>query len=382
MRILTAALVLSLAAQPAAAATATYTIDVILPLTGPAAFAGQAQERAARVYETAVNKSGGIHGQQLHFEIHDDQSSPTVAVQIANDLLTKHPLVVLGPSVTATCAAIAPLFANGPVNFCFSPALAPPRGGNVFASSVTLHDLVYTGYDRIRKQGFRRLAAIVATDASDQLCMQFTNEFVANPANRSLQLVALETFAPTDLSVAAQVAKIKAANPDIIYVWAIGTAFGTAIRELANAGLDVAVVTSPSNTSAAQLAQYKAFLPKTLITAGMPYQGKLQNPALKAAAAEYLDGLKDAGLQPETMQAYAWDAMKITVSALRSLPLNATAAQLHDYIEHLHGFGGLWGTYDFRSGDQHGIDGSDNIYVQWDASRNAWTYYDSPPPKV
>jgi branched-chain amino acid transport system substrate-binding protein len=101
-RSLIVALILLLV-QPAFAA-GTYSIDIILPLTGPAAFAGHTQEQAARVYESVVNKTGGIHGQQLHFEIHDDQSSPTVAVQIANDLLTKHPIIVLGPSVTATSA--------------------------------------------------------------------------------------------------------------------------------------------------------------------------------------------------------------------------------------------------------------------------------------
>lgn len=40
--------------QPVWAATATYSIDMILPLTGPAAFAGHAQEQAARVYEAVA----------------------------------------------------------------------------------------------------------------------------------------------------------------------------------------------------------------------------------------------------------------------------------------------------------------------------------------
>jgi ABC-type branched-subunit amino acid transport system substrate-binding protein len=66
------ALIVVLASRPATAAD-TYTIDVLMPLTGPAAFVGQAQQQAAHVYETIVNRSGGIHGQPLHFEIHDDQ---------------------------------------------------------------------------------------------------------------------------------------------------------------------------------------------------------------------------------------------------------------------------------------------------------------------
>jgi len=365
--------------QPAPAVAATYTIDMILPLTGPAAFAGKSQEEAARVYEAVVNKSGGIHGQQLHFEIHDDQTNPTVAVQLANDILQKHPVVVLGPSVTATCAAIAPLFVNGPVDFCFSPVVEPPHGGYVFASSIALRSLLAEGYTRMRSLGYKRVAAIFATDASGQVELQITKDWFAQPANANIKLVDAETFAPTDISVAAQVAKIKAANPDIIYVWAIGTAFGTAIHELSNAGVDVPVVTSPSNTTETQLAQFKTFLPATLVTSGMPYQSTLQNPALKAAASEYLDGMKAAGLKPETMQSYAWDPMRIAVTALRTLPANASAQQLHDYLETMHDIGGIWGIYDFRTGDQHGIAGKDIPYFRYDAAKDAWVYFDLAP---
>jgi branched-chain amino acid transport system substrate-binding protein len=371
--VLTAVLVLPVPTT----AQSTVTIDMLLPLTGPAAFSGTTQQQAARAYEATINKTGGIHGVPLHFEFHDDQSNPTVAVQLVNELLPKHPTVVLGPSVTATCAAVAPLFVNGPVNFCFSPSISPPHGGNVFASSVTLHDIQLSGYDRARKMGFKRIALICATDASGQLALQYIKEWQAVPANKDTQVVDVEAFAPNDISIAAQVAKIKAANPDIIYVWAIGTAFGTAARELANAGLtNVITYTTPANGSQSQLDTYRAFLPKTLITSGMPYQGKITNAAMKSAAAEYVNGLRDAGVKTDPMQAYAWDPIRITVNALRKLPAGATAAQLHDYLEGLHDFAGLWGVYDFRNGDQHGIDGRDNIYIQYDAAHNAWTPYE------
>lgn len=379
-RYLLAATVTVAMALPAGADPDRYSIDVILPLTGPAAFAGRSQVDAADAYATIVNKSGGIHGRPLHFEIHDDQSSPTVAVQIVNDLLTRHPIVVLGPDVTATCAAVAPLFVNGPVNFCFSPAIVPPRGGYVFAASATLQSLVYAGYARAAKLGYQRLGVLIATDASGEQDLKFTNDSLALPQNKSMQLVALESFSPTDISVAAQVAKIKAAKPDIIFVWAIGSAFGTALREIANAGLDVPLATSPSNANEEQLAQYKSFLPKVLLTTGSPYQTpELSNKALKAAAKEYLDALRAADVKPNPMQAYAWDPIKITVAALRQLPPNASATQLRDRLESLHDLAGLFGTYDFRSDDQHGLDGSDSRFIMWDGADGRWVDFNSPP---
>lgn len=233
------------------------------------------------------------------------------------------------------------------------------------------------------KLGYKRLGVLIATDASGQQDLKFTTDALALPENRSLQLVAMETFNPTDISVAAQVAKIKAAKPDLLFVWAIGSAFGTALREIYNAGINVPLATSPSNANEEQLTQYKSFLPKTLLTTGSPYQSqRLSNKALKTAASEYLDGLQGASVKPNPMQAYAWDPMKITVTALQRLPANATSAQLRDYLETFHDIAGLFGVYDFRSGDQHGLDGSDSRFIVWDGSGSRWIDFTSGPAKT
>lgn len=381
MRYLGTALILAaLLAWPiGGAAQSTVTVDVILPLTGAAAYSGTAQQQVARIYEAEINKTGGIHGVPLHFEFYDDQNNPTVDVQIVNELLQKHPVAILGPSVTATCAAVAPLFVNGPVNFCFSPSTLPTHGGYVFASAVTLHNVEMAMFSKAKKMGFKRFGLIAATDASGQLSLQYIREWGALPENKDVQVVDVEAFAPGDLSISAQAAKLKAANPDIVYIYAIGTAFGTAVRALSNAGLSsVPTYTTPANGGTSQLDTYRSMLPKTLLTSGMPYQGKLTNPAMKAAAAEYLDGLRAADVKFDPMQTYAWDPIKITISALRALPAGATAAQLHTYLEGLHDFAGLWGVYDFRPGDQHGLDGRDSIYVYYDTTRNSWLPYEGP----
>src|SRR5258708_38881532 len=90
-RALAVALVLVALAPVRTVAADTYPIDVILPLTGTAAFAGEAQQQVLRLYEGLINRTGGIHGHQLHFEIHDDQSNPVVAVPIVHELLPKKP---------------------------------------------------------------------------------------------------------------------------------------------------------------------------------------------------------------------------------------------------------------------------------------------------
>ena len=55
----------------------------------------------------------------------------------------------------------------------------------------------------------------------------------------------------------------------------------------------------------------------------------------------------------------------IVVSAFKQLGPDATAAQIRDYITTLHGFGGVNGSYDFRSGDQHGLGTDSVVVVKW-----------------
>src|ERR1700746_17444 len=133
---------LALLAQFAGAAVAaeTYDIHVILPLTGSGAFLGQGHRDSLDTLAEIVNKSNGIEGRPLRFVYHDDQSNPQVSVQLATEIIAQKPAVILGSSLVAMCAAIAPLMQNGPVDYCLSPAYHPPAGSFVFSSGASAID--------------------------------------------------------------------------------------------------------------------------------------------------------------------------------------------------------------------------------------------------
>ena len=102
---------LSLAVSAASAAD----IDVILPLTGPGAFLGKAQQTALMRLEQAI-KDGAIKEAPVHFVFHDDQTVPQNGVQLLNEMKAKNPPVIIGSSLVAVCNAMAPIAnKNGPV---------------------------------------------------------------------------------------------------------------------------------------------------------------------------------------------------------------------------------------------------------------------------
>jgi branched-chain amino acid transport system substrate-binding protein len=376
-----AAALLALVASPSAIRAADpLTIDVILPMTGPASFSGTAQQQAVQIFERVANKAGGVHGRPVHFQIHDDQSNPIIAVQIVNEILPKKPTVIMGPSIAATCSAVSPLMATaGPVEYCFSPVADPPRGGYVFAISQSIRAITLNEIAHVRALGFRRLAILSANDASGQRDTETLLSGLRDSADQTVKVVAQAQFSPADLSIAAQVSNVKAAQPDIIVLYAIGPAFWMALRHLNGAGLTVPVLTNPANADEDLLKQNRLLLPKTLMITGLPYQAKRLPGGMRAASEEFLNAFHDAGLKlPSRSQADAWDPLKLVIAALRVLPADATPAQLHDYLENLHDFPGLFGIYDFRSHDQHGlalIPENEEPEVRWDVARGEWVSY-------
>src|ERR1700676_5620326 len=90
-----------------ASAADTQDINVILPLTGGGAFLGKSEQQALSQYEKVVNSTGGIHSKPLRFVFHDDQSSPQLAVQLANQVKAPNPPVILGSALVALCNAMA-----------------------------------------------------------------------------------------------------------------------------------------------------------------------------------------------------------------------------------------------------------------------------------
>jgi len=132
----------ALAAGGAAEAADPYPINVILPMTGGASFVGAGQKQSLDTLAEVVNAEGGIAGRPVQWVYHDDQTSPQVSVQLANEILAEKPAVMLGSSIVAMCAAVAPLMKSGPVDYCLSPGLHPAAGGFVFSTSANSIDQI------------------------------------------------------------------------------------------------------------------------------------------------------------------------------------------------------------------------------------------------
>jgi branched-chain amino acid transport system substrate-binding protein len=369
-----------LAGLPGRAAEEPYELYAIVSLTGPAAFAGRGAQTVFGAIERLVNTTGGIKGHPLRIVVQDDQSNPANAVQIANQIFARHVPIFIGPGFGATCTAVLPLVANGPVMFCLSNVIHPPNGSFAFSALPSTKDFTAVAFRWFKAKGIHKLALLTSTDASGQDGEQVAVEDLRLPEFRDLQLVANEHFSVGDLTVAAQMSRIKAAGAEAIDAWTTGTPFGTVLRGVAESSWDGIVMTNAGNMSKAQMEQYAQIIPRQMILTAAPFFAVGQAPArVRLARTTYLDALHQSNVaEPDNTTLTSWDPTMIVVDALRHLGTNATAVQMRDYLLRLHDFPAINGVYDFRRGDQRGIDPRGSVLVRWDKANHEFVTITKP----
>jgi len=349
-------------------------IDVVLSLTGSSSFVGKTDQDALTTLQASVNGQNGVRGRPVHFVFHDDRSEPQTSIELLNGILQQHPAIFLGSNSFASCRAMAALVNSGPVEYCLSPAMHPPKGSYVFSSSASTADELRALIRYFRENGWSRIATLTAIDIGGQQMDSDLSALLQLPENKSrISVVDREHFNPADLTVMAQLSKIKSVQPQAVILWASGTPFTTEIRDANAIALDVPIGASNANMNYLQLKQYASFVPKNLFFPGPAFLAG-QTPTKQAGIAQrqFFSAFSAVGKQPDFIDSTAWDPGLIAISALRTLGPTATSEQVRSYIANLSGFTGIAGVYDFRDGNQRGLSDKDIMITRWDPVKTAW----------
>jgi branched-chain amino acid transport system substrate-binding protein len=352
-----------------------YEINAVLALTGSGAFIAHGQSEALRAAEKYINDTGGLNGQPVHFSIVDSGSNPATDIQLTTAILAKNPAFVIEGGPAPLCRGAATLYQKGPVAYCLSPGFYPDRGGYVFGAGVESRLGMGVVMQYLRSRNLTKLGVITLTDIAGQEADAALKSLLADPANKAFKAVAWEHFSPKDISVAAQMANIKAAQPDVVIGWATGTPTGTLLQGYHEAGLTQPFVASQANENSRQMQQYKSVMPRELMMYSVmfPAESIMPNGPLKTSIQNYTKAMKAVGAElNDSSSAETWDAALILVGALRALGTNATADQVRAYVSALASYDGPTGHFDFRIGNQRGLDASSAIMVRWDPQGIAW----------
>jgi branched-chain amino acid transport system substrate-binding protein len=355
----------------AARAADPYEINVILTLTGGGTFTGVGQLQAIQLAEAQINRAGGINGRPIKFVVKDNQTNPQVTIQLMQALIAQKVPVILGPSDAASCNAIMPLVAqNGPVAYCLTAGAKPTPGGYVFSTLTSTPDLIAVAIRYFRERGWKRMAYLLQTDASGQDAETGILADVALPENKGVEIVDAEHFAPGDISVSAQLARIKAANPQALLAWVTGTGGGTIRHGMHDAGFDIPVLLSPGNMTEAFTKQYGPVLTDTMFLPGMAFYGGTTHVDARTRSALdlFATTYRAAGAAPNQVAISAWDPTLFVVEALRRAGLDAPASKIRDTLINSN-WVGVNGAYDYHAYPQRGIGRGAIVMVRWDTAK-------------
>src|SRR6202035_198445 len=225
---------LALPALAASAQTSEITIGISICTTGPAAALGIPERNALEFVPKEIG------GGPLKVIVLDDGGDPTNATTNARRFVTASKAdIIMGSATTPPTIAVSNV-ANeaGIPHLGLSPfPITPERTKWSVDMPQPVPIMGKVLYEHMKAHNIKTVGYIGYSDSYGDL---WFNDLKKQGEPMGLQIVDDERFAPPDTSVAGQVLRLVAANPDAILVGASGTAAGlpqAALRERGYKGL-------------------------------------------------------------------------------------------------------------------------------------------------
>src|SRR6266550_32264 len=225
---------LGLTGSPALAQTNEITIGISITTTGPAAALGIPERNSL---DFVPREIGGV---PIKIIVLDDGGDPTAATTNARRFVTESKAdIIMGSSTTPPTVAVSTV-ANeaGIPHFGLAPfPITPERARWSVSMPQPVPIMGKALYAHMKSHNVKTVGYIGYSDSYGDL---WFNDFKTQGVPMGMTVVDEERFARPDTSVAGQVLKLVAANPDAVLIGASGTAAAlpqTALRERGYKGL-------------------------------------------------------------------------------------------------------------------------------------------------
>ena len=192
-------------------------IGASLALTGTYAVFGQNQHRGYQLCFKHVNEKGGVLGRKLELVRYDDQSQPATGVRLYEKLITQDKVdVIIGPYSSPITEAVADVSEKYKMPMVASGAAATSifKKGRKFVFMVFPPGEVYLEglIDIAARKGLKTVAVIY----QDVIASRAMGIDLAK--KKGLEVVLVETYPQGTTDFSALLAKVRAANPDVLAV--------------------------------------------------------------------------------------------------------------------------------------------------------------------
>jgi branched-chain amino acid transport system substrate-binding protein len=212
-------------------------------MTGTTAVFGTSADEGIRLAADEINAAGGVLGRKIRVVTEDTQSKPEEAVTAVQKMITQDRVVaLLGEIASSRSIAAAPVAQRARIPM-LSPASTNPKvtqAGNYIFRACFIDPFQGTAmadFAMKSEQGpkVRKLAIFydVKNDYSLGLRQFFAERVKANGGD----IVAEESYGEGDVDFRAQLAKLKASNPEAIWLPGYYQEVGLIIRQAREMGI-------------------------------------------------------------------------------------------------------------------------------------------------
>lgn len=350
-----------------AASAAELTVGVTVSTTGPGASLGVHYRNTFNMLPKTLG------GQPVRYIVLDDASDPTQAVKNAQKLITtENADVVMGSSSVPNNLAIAEVAAElKTVQIALAPMnLAPEKIAWTFVIPQSIPLMIEGVVKHMQANGVKTVGYIGFSDPWGE-GIEKALATLAGPAG--IKILVNERYARADTSVAAQVIKIIAANPDAVLIGGSGTPGATPAIALAAQGYKGRLygnhgMVNPDfiRIGAKSVEGLIAPTGPLVVVEQLPGSNPVKEVATKFVHAyDAAYGVKNRN----AFAGYAYDAVLLVEQALPEAMKSASPgtpafrAALRDSLEKVRNLVGTHGVYTMSTTDHNGMDERARVLV-------------------
>jgi len=202
-------------------------IGTIQDLSGPLAGFGKQSRNGMQLAVDEINEQGGIHGRKLKLLVEDSGYDPKKAVLAAQKLVNQDKIFIMAGHIgTAQNMAAMPVqFSKNVINFMPITAareMYEPFHKLKYSFAATYYDQIRLALPKmVKEKGAKKVCAIYQ---DDEFGLEVVRGAEAGLKAANMELVEKTSFKRGATDFSSQVARMKAANCDLVVL-------GTIIRE-------------------------------------------------------------------------------------------------------------------------------------------------------
>jgi branched-chain amino acid transport system substrate-binding protein len=311
---------------------------------GPGAVYGAFARRAVEMAVDEINARGGVNGLKLVPVTVDDQMNPTVAVNVIKKFISVDKLPLVLGSNTNTALAIIPIADQGKTVFMTAMSVHPEIATMSPWSFRMALDFLKAGAratEHLHQKGARKLGLFVFNHESTRR--------IAEHVKKTFQAlggtVVAEEILPRSPDFRSTIDKVRAAEPDAIYISSFVSESAKVLKQMAERGWKPKV-----GVAADSLEDPKFFEQVGDAAEGAVYGGLASDPKVYAEFAERYR--KRYNEEPEVFGAQYYDTVYLIAEAVRRG--GTTPEGIQKALLSIQGFKGVCGTISFdKDGDVH-----------------------------